>query len=55
MELKPTKKNDKQLSVKAPAVPIPGTVHVQVAFNGQQFTEDRIVHLKDPQASYEYF
>lgn len=28
---------------------------MQVSYNGQQFTEDRIVHLKDPLASYEYY
>jgi hypothetical protein len=34
---------------------LPGTVVVQVALNGQQYTTERITGDKDPLSSYEYY
>ena len=54
-ELDATEVNDSILQVTAPTMPLPGNVVVQVALNGQQFSSERIVHQKDPSASYEYY
>lgn len=47
--------NDTVLYVKSPAVPIPDAVVVAVALNGQQFTKDVILHVKDPENTFEYY
>ena len=36
-------------------VAYPGIVAVQVAFNGQQYTSERVVHKRDPAATFKYY
>ena len=41
--------------VTSPAVSVPDPVVVSVALNGQQFTRDFILHVKDDANSFEYY
>jgi len=55
-EVKPTiLKETGQLSVIAPAASLPGGTVVQVTYNGQQYQKERVVHVKDPKATYYYY
>ena len=55
-EVKPMNEtNDTCIWVKSPAVKIPDAVVVSVALNGQQFSRDFILHVKDDENTYEYY
>ena len=41
--------------VHSPAVRIPDAVVVAIALNGQQFTRDITLHVKDPENTFEYY
>lgn len=41
--------------VSSPAVSIPDSVVVAIALNGQQFTRDLILHVKDEENTFNYY
>jgi hypothetical protein len=47
--------SDTDAFVLSPAVNIPDAVVVAVALNGQQFTKDIILHVKDIENTFEYY
>lgn len=47
--------NDTIIWVKSPAVMIPDATVVAVALNGQQFTRDVVLHVKDDENTFEYY
>lgn len=55
-EVKPINETeDTTIWVKSPAVNIPDAVVVAVALNGQQFTKDIVLHVKDDENTFEYY
>lgn len=55
-EVKPINETlDTTIWVKSPAVKIPDAVVVSVALNGQQFSKDFILHVKDDENTFEYY
>lgn len=55
-EIRPVNENnDTCMIVNSPGVKIPDAVVVSVALNGQQFTKDIILHIKDLENTFEYY
>jgi hypothetical protein len=46
---------DTTIWVKTPKVKIPDAVVVSVALNGQQFSKDIVLHVKDPENTFEFY
>lgn len=56
IEVKPINEtNDTMIWVKSPKVQVPDAVVVAVALNGQQFTKDVVLHVKDKENTFEYY
>ena len=51
----PTITSDSSLTVETSPVRVPGSVVVTMSGNGQQFTEDRTLHFRDKQNTYEFY
>lgn len=47
--------NDTIIWVSTPAVKIPDSVVVAVSLNGQQFTKDIVIHVRDDENTFEYY
>ena len=47
--------DNRELLVTNEEVQYPGLVAVQVSFNNQQFTTERVVHKRDPTATYKFY
>jgi len=55
-EVKPFNETlDTTIWVKSPKVHIPDSVVVGVALNGQQFTKDIVLHVKDDENTFEFY
>lgn len=53
-EYEPTKLATGQLQITTNRVYYPGPVTVEVSFNNQQFTKQRVAHSKDPKSTFWY-
>lgn len=55
-ETKPTTQTtDNVTEVLSPPASVPDAVVVALALNGQQFTKDLTLHVKDPENTFEYY
>lgn len=46
---------DTSLTVTNEQVAYPGIVAVQVTFNNQQYTTEKVVHKRDPTETFKYY
>lgn len=53
-EYTPTRLDNGQLQIVTNAVGYPGPVPVEVAFNGQQFSKQKVAHSKDSKSTFWY-